>query len=605
LRRSVNSCTALAAASCLALAAPLARAQGEGDALLTGIGARERVLGAAVAAADPAAAIAWNPALLAQAGGAAVHAHFAPLPEGANLDAVTAAWPFGPGVLGGGLTRLGAGDIATFDAQGVPTGNATFADVELALGYGLRLLWPFAVEGRSAGQRTASGTDSLAASSAPSRRGLDLGLALRYRRQSLAEHAGAGFGLDLGVAFEPRPGIALGFRARNLLSPSVTLYESAERQPRALSIGGAYARMLGGRPWLMCGEAVVGASDAPLAFGLEVPVAFGLLGRAGLAGSKPRAGVGFAAGFITLDYGLESHDLGLVHQVSVTARLGEGATARRREELAAREAERAAIASEAAERALSAAADQLRTRALAAPTRTEARSAWLALLTQRPGNAEARAALAELDVQDAAARADSLRLGAESRRAETEAERGAARAAEERNDLAGAALHWSRVVALFPDDAAAMAGLARVRDRLALESDSLSVTRQNLEERELDLARHRAEVVRLTSLVRALEAQAAGDLKRARAIADSLLRAHPRDPAALAVSSKAGQPTALDDPKLHDQARRLYIEGMRRFNVGDYSGAIRYWEELMALDPANPAVRMNLEEARARQGAGR
>ncbi len=79
------------------------------------------------------------------------------------------------------------------------------------------------------------------------------------------------------------------------------------------------------------GEAVVGASDAPFAFGLEVPVAFGLLGRAGIAARKPALGGGFAAGFLTLDYGLETHDLGLVHQVSVTARLGEGATARRRE----------------------------------------------------------------------------------------------------------------------------------------------------------------------------------------------------------------------------------------------------------------------------------
>jgi tetratricopeptide (TPR) repeat protein len=597
LRPSVSFCavcTAAGLAALLALAAPAAHAQGEADALLSGIGARERVLGASVAAADPAAAIAWNPALLAQAGGAAVHAHFAPLPEGANLDAVTGAWPFGPGVIGGGLTRLGAGDIATFDAQGVPTGNASFADVELALGYGLRLLWPF----------TGGGVAERPGAGGRSRRGIDLGLALRYRRQSIAEHAGAGLGVDLGVAFEPRPGIALGLRARNLLSPSVTLYESAERQPLALSIGGAYARMIGGRPWLMCGEGVLGASDAPLALGLEVPVAFGLLGRAGMSGGKPRAGCGFAAGFLTLDYGLESHDLGLVHQVSVTARLGEGATARRREELAAREAERAAIAAEAGEKALSAAASNLRTQALAAPNPEAARSAWLALLAQRPGDAEAEAAVQALDGQIAAARADSLRLRAESRRAETEAERTAARSAEERNNLAGAALHWSRVVAIVPDDPAALAGLTRVRDRLALESDSLSVTRQNLEERELDLARHRAEVVRLTSLVRALEAQAAGDLRRARAIADSLLRAHPRDPAALAVRSQAGQPTALDDPKLRDQARRLYIEGMRRFNVGDYTGAIRYWEELMALDPANPAVRMNLEEARTRQGGG-
>jgi tetratricopeptide (TPR) repeat protein len=496
-------------------------------------------------------------------------------------------------VIGGGLTRLGVGDIATFDSQGIPTGSATFSDMELGVGYGLRLQWPF----------RGAPADSL--TWAAIRSGLDVGLVLRYRRQSLAETSGAGIGLDLGVALEPRPGLAFGMRARNLLAPSLTLYETAERLPRSLVIGAAYARPLAGRVLLLTGEGTVGASETPYAFGGELPISGGLRARAGLAGSKVRVGGGFAAGFLSVDYGLETHDLGLAHLVSVTARLGEGATARRRNELAARELERAEIARTAAAEALAKSAVELRTRARGAPSRSDARSAWLGLLAQKPGDPEATAALVELDRQEAAARTDSLRTAAERHRAEIEREQRAAEAGESAGDLAGAALHWSLVIALFPEDPAARAGLTRVRDRLQVESDSLASTRQTLEDRETELTRHRAEVVRLTSLVRALEAQAVGDLSRARAIADSLLKAHPRDPAALAVRSQAGQPTALDDPKLRDEARRLYIEGTRRFNNGDYAGAVRFWEELMALDPTNPAVRMNLEEARARQGAAR
>jgi len=577
----------------LALVAPgTARAQGEGDIFGAGAAARERTLGGAVAAAEPTAAMSWNPALLAQAAGTAVHAYFGPLPEGASLDAVGVVWPFGPGVIGGGLTRLGVGDIATFDPAGIPTGDASFSDIELGLGYGLRLEWPF----------HAAPADRAGVSGA---RGVDVGFAFRYRRQSLGEASGGGIGLDVGVAIEPRPGLAFGARARNLLSPSLTLYESAERLPRSLAIGGAYARLVAGRALLLVGEADLGASEAPYAFGCELPITAGIRARAGLAGSKARLGGGFAAGFLSVDYGLEMHDLGLAHQVSVTARLGEGATSRRRSELAARELERAEIARVAAADALAKSADELRGRARNAASRSDARAAWLGLLAQKPGDPEALAAVAELDRAEAAARADSLQALAESHRIEIDRERKAAEAGESAGDLAGATLHWSRVIALFPEHPEARAGLARVRDRLAVESDSLAATRQSLADQEVELTRHRSEVVRLTSLVRALEAQAAGDLTRARAIADSLLKAHPRDPAALAVRSQAGQPTALDDPKLRDEARRLYIEGMRRFNTGDYAGAVRYWEELMALDPTNPAVRMNLEEARARQGSGR
>ena len=121
MRLFANSCGGLTALLALTLAAGSARAQGEGDLFGAGVGARERTLGSAVAAAEPTTALSWNPALLAQAAGTAVQAYFGPLPEGASLDAVGVAWPFGPGVIGGGLTRLGVGDIATFDPAGMVT----------------------------------------------------------------------------------------------------------------------------------------------------------------------------------------------------------------------------------------------------------------------------------------------------------------------------------------------------------------------------------------------------------------------------------------------------------------------------------------------------
>ncbi len=126
-----------------------------------------------------------------------------PLPEGASLDAVTGAWPLGPGVLGGGLTRLGAGDIATFDAQGVPTGDAYVR--RCRAGARVRAPPPLAVRRRPARRRGAGGDEPKSGDEERGERGVDLGLAFATGGRALPSTTGAGFGVDLGVAFEPRP----------------------------------------------------------------------------------------------------------------------------------------------------------------------------------------------------------------------------------------------------------------------------------------------------------------------------------------------------------------------------------------------------------------
>jgi tetratricopeptide (TPR) repeat protein len=560
--------------------------QGAGELLAEGVGARERTLAGGTAIAQPAVALSWNPARLAAASRLVAGAYFAPLPEGASHDQVGVAWPVGPGVLGAGIARIGVGDIATFDSGGIPTGAASFSDVELATGYALGLAWPGSPSPASSGL-------------APS---LDLGVAIRLRRQSFGGLSGSGLGLDLGVAVRPRPGLEFGVRARNLIAPSLTLASDVERLPRSFTVGAAITRSLRGRPLLVAAETAVGEVEAPLALGFELPLAHSFLGRAGLRGGDPRLGLGFNAGFVDVDYGIETHALGLVHTISISARIGDDAAEQRAREEAASAVERETLAQAAVEEAIARSVADLRARARAAESPEEARGAWLALLAQRPDDAEAGSALAEIAARTNAAERDSLMAGESARAAEIARLSALAEQREGEGALADASSLWGQVLALAPDDPAAASGLTRMRDRLAAAADSLAVTRRDLGARETDLAQRKREIDRLSLLVRALEAHAAGEEVRAAATLDSVIARYPDDPAAQALATRAAPSTAFDDPEVRDQARRLYIAGMRHFNASDYEGAIRYWEELLALDPQNSAVRLNLDEARARLG---
>jgi tetratricopeptide (TPR) repeat protein len=142
-------------------------------------------------------------------------------------------------------------------------------------------------------------------------------------------------------------------------------------------------------------------------------------------------------------------------------------------------------------------------------------------------------------------------------------------------------------------------------DQLQAVADSLVLARRDLQAQRAALAAQQADLLRLQALLRAVDALTGGERERALAIADSLLARDPRDPEVLALRAWIEPRGTQIDPSRRDEARSLYVEGMRRFNAGDYAEAIRFWEQLLALDPGNQAVRMNIEEARTRQGADR
>jgi hypothetical protein len=585
---------------------------GSADPLTEGVGARERALGTGVALARGPAALGWNPALLAGGERLALHAHLSPLPSSGSYEHVGVAVPWGPGMLGAGLTRLGTGDIQIFDASSVAAGTASFADGEVGVGYGLALPHE-----------------------------LSAGLLWRYRWQSLGDARGSGMGLDLGVAASPArvAGLELGLRYRGVVTPSLTLATHADRLPRSLDLGASYTRTLGGHPVCWNGATLIGDGLPAVVLGAEVQVARQLWARGALRGTEPRFGVGVAAGVFVLDYLLESRDLGLVHGFSITAHFGRGA-ADRREALTRSAREEGAVA----ERALhEQEVDGFRA---AAREREEAgdlagaERLWQTYATHRPQDAEAEEALARLAAQETAEERDQLRTAKESARVSLELEAlrravddgdlmaattlasrlsaearataaaaalatrlaglGEARVAElrrqaRREQAAGhemaAAAAWSRLLLLDPDDHEAIAAIRDTERRIDGLEDS-----QRAQRGELD---------RLTLLIDAYQAYSAEEYVLAETLADSLLSVDPGSDDAGELKRRLERRTSPPAARVTDQSRIHYIEGMRHFNAGRYADAITAWERILALDPDNDSVRRNIDEARARLGIER
>jgi tetratricopeptide (TPR) repeat protein len=595
-----------------AFVAPARAADGDGglaDPLAGGVGARERALGGGVASARGPSALGSNPAWLARSDRLTLHAHLSPLAEGGTYEHVGVALPWGPGVVGAGLTRLGTGDIVTYDAWSVETGAVGFSEGELGAAYGVEVA-----------------------------SGLVVGALARYRWQSLGDARAQGLGLDLGLGLEPArwPGLGAGLALRGVVTPSLALGGEGDRLPRSLDLGVTYGARLGGLPWTWNGGATLGGGASTALVGAEAAIGSHLALRAGLHGDRPRLGFGLVAGALALDYVLDSRDLGLVHGISITAYLGRGASARLEALRADARAEGVATERAAREREVDGFADAARAHQ-AAGELDAARRQWLAYLAHRPGDAAATAALDAVRMQLAATRHDSVRtreaaavragrldavrdalaageleaaavlldalppeMAAEiatrtleeklatAREARRTALRREAAALEASGRLAEAVAVWSRLLLLDASDASARAGIERADEHLR----RLERTRDD-QSTELD---------RLSLLVKALEAYGAEEYVLAEGLVDSLLVLDPDARHANELKRRLARRRAPPAASVTEDARTLYIEGMRHFNAGRYAAAIDAWEQILDLDPDNDSVRRNIDEARARLG---
>ncbi|MFH1571345.1 MAG: hypothetical protein ABIL09_25370 [Gemmatimonadota bacterium] len=254
-----------------------------GEFLAVGAGARGLALGSAyVAMAEDATAGYWNSAGLAQPAESQAHFMHAERFEGLvdqDFLALSFRGPWFDG-MALGLLRVGVDDIqlTTLQDPGSPIGpdnRPVVASTASSADYALYLSGA-----RQLGER------------------LDLGVSFKTIYRTIDTHTAYGFGADLGVRYELRPGVVLGANLRDLTStPIFWDTDATDRIMPSLALGLALSRQVGGgRVTLALGSRAGGdAEDAghpqPVLGGLEYEVGMVAL-RAGIDETRQSFGIG-------------------------------------------------------------------------------------------------------------------------------------------------------------------------------------------------------------------------------------------------------------------------------------------------------------------------
>ena len=144
---------------------------------------------------------------------------------------------------------------------------------------------------------------------------------IKLVRQSVEDFSGGGVGFDLGVMGEVVPGVRLGASALNLGGPTITLREKDETYAQEYR-GGVSVALLGGAG-LLAAEAV--NRDGPgtqLRLGGQFQVG-SLYLRLGYYIENIAAGFSYRFdNGLSLDYGMNDHELGMVHRFGVNYAFG-------------------------------------------------------------------------------------------------------------------------------------------------------------------------------------------------------------------------------------------------------------------------------------------
>ena len=418
--------------SLLSLQAPV-RAQDGGtqsDLTSMGVGARELSMGRTGAATSKGAdALFWNPAQLG----------VAPWPElslfrtqlfvdGVTYHAAFFTYPtLDFGTLALGYQRIGVGDIDARDDRNQLLPAFEISESNMLLGYG-----------RMVGEY------------------LSLGGTLRIAQQTVDAASDAGFGLDLGIAFEygldarRQHRLRLGTNIQNAVEPKLRLAFDEVEDPRQAKLGVAYLGGRGRTSWTTSIDVdLPRRAEVRSGAGVELVYANTMSVRAGVDDSRPTFGVGIEYSGFRFDYAMQSPDgWERNDRFSFAMHFGPSVTRRRQ----ARSEERQRLVTEELERRLKSGEDALLQRALQEATQAyEDGEFETAVLLYR------RALALSPDDPHAAAGADA---------AELQVRLLEAAAAFESGSVAQAAAAYQRIAERWPDDPTAAQGLATVRELL-------------------------------------------------------------------------------------------------------------------------------------------
>jgi tetratricopeptide (TPR) repeat protein len=571
-----------------------------------GMGARELAKGgAAVAGLGNAGSIYWNPALLAIGDRPDIQFFHTNLFLDTRYEFLALSYP----TLSSGGFGLGIGDLSSgkFDRYEnyLPTGEFSSRQNLLIAGYGFSPL-----------------------------KNLALGLSIKGTLFDIDDYRGSGFGFDLGMLYSIKyiQGLSFGFKATDLGGPRVKLHEIEQRFPTAVRGGLAYDRKFTNVSLSMNFDIEnTEKSGSDIYTGAEIGINDIIFGRFGYLADRPSFGGGLAYSNLRFDYAyLGLNDLGTSHRISLSYAFGSSVAQRKiahENSLVKDKLEeydnQAKLKTQQKQDSLLANARELEKQS--DPYKTLA--AYYGVLGLDDQNAEATGKITSLFDQirlDISRQASNsyitdlikrqMDLGdnylSKKQYDKAAQQYGFVLILDPQNQTAikqAASIDSTREAQLARDRATAREAIQAGNYRKALESldNVLSVVPDDQQ-----ALQGRAQIYRIMEsnkhLDKALKFYDQENYQSAQAQTDSALTLNPQSDGAKGLKHRLAQYTAkestLEDIKKNAEHWQIYLQGMDKYQAGDYDKAIELWRSIQQYYPNNPNLKRNIDQAIDRTG---
>jgi len=574
-----------------------------------GAGGRGMGMGRAFVAmpGDPSSAF-WNPAATALLDRAEFMAFHTTLFLDTRYSSLALSYPLDIlGVFSVSAGLLGTDNIDQRDVYNIRTGTFSSYESQFGLSY-----------------------------ARPLAHGFTGGLTLKSASQRVGAASGTGYGADLGFQYHPRfiRNLTVGLCFNDLIRPGIKLEKAEDRYQTRSRFGAAYSREFNGMVSSLASfelESSDGRSAA-LHAGLEMQFYRQFFLRAGLDKSRISFGAGMAYNSMKLDYAFENVQyLGGSHRISFAIAFGKSLEKSRlqtRAEILEQEkgnwlnsleserrsqserlihaadsllklekyqdalvhyqravildttSTRAGVMSDSVivlimNQAVNAAGDQKRKDLIAGQMGSAMKDFQNGLYNEAISKLNL---LLEIDPGNKSV-ADILDTAGETRRKEISDRANVARSLRNEGNYAGAVAEWNKVLALDRNNADAIRSIDELNDQIdadRLISEAVGAMKDR---------RYNDAVSRLN--------QAEKVRPDDRTIQSLMVEAR----------SKSAPATSLEDIKSSSLNWEKYLSGLQSYQSGDYSGALRIWEELRKAYPNNLELDNNIDQARQRLAA--
>jgi tetratricopeptide (TPR) repeat protein len=465
-------------------------------------------------------------------------------------------------------------------------------------------------------------------------RNLAMGVSIKGVLIDIADYRGSGFGFDFGMMYIAKfmQGLSVGMKATDLTGPRVKLNEITQRYPTAIRGGIAYDRKFTNVSLSLnfdVENTEKGGSD--IYTGGEFGINDILFARVGYMADRATFGGGLAYSSIRFDYAyLGLNDLGTSHRISLSYSFGGSVAQRRaahendivRDRLKEYDDKAKADAQQKLDKQLT---DARELEKQSDPYKTLA--AYYGVLGLDDQNAEATQKITSLFDQiklDISRQASSsyvtdlinrqMSLGdnyLEKKQYDKAAQQyrfvltldPQNRAALNHN----AAIDSTRESRLTRDRATAREAIQAGNYRKALETlDDILVV--SPDDQQAQQGRNQIYKIMESNkhLDKALKSYDQENYQFALVQTDSALALNPQSEGAKGLKHRLIQYTAketsLEDIKKNAEHWQIYLQGMDKYQAGDYEKAIELWRSIQNYYPNNPNLKRNIEQATDRAG---